>query len=42
MYYSSVGILALIVLLIVNQDVLFKAKENEAIPALRASLSRIS
>ena len=35
MYYSAIGILALLVLLIVNQDVIFKAKKNAAIPALR-------
>ena len=35
MYYSSIGILALIVLIIVNQDVIFNAKDNQAIPALR-------
>lgn len=35
MYYSVIGILALTVLLLVNQDVIFKAKENDIIPALR-------
>ena len=35
MHYSVMGILALVVLLVVNQDVIFKAKENEIIPALR-------
>ena len=35
MYYSAIGILALLVLLIVNQDVIFKAKDNEEIPALK-------
>ena len=33
--YSVIGVLALIVLLIVNQDVIFKAKENEQIPSLK-------
>lgn len=35
MYYSAIGVLALLVLIIVNQDVIFKAKDNAAIPAIR-------